>query len=261
MVYLPKGKFVMGDDKGRGIGNEAPVHEVELGAFAIGKYPVTIGEYMRFVEATQSHYPEWLEEGSKYHIETGSDDHYRNKDIGIENKDCPIVGISWEDAGAYCEWLSEQTHEIYELPTEAEWEYACRAGSKTDYCFGDDPKLLTEYAWYSENSEGKLHAAGEKQPNEWGLHDMHGNVWEWVGDWYAEYSKQLQSDDSDNSSETSGNPSATLRNPSGPVEGSDRVIRGGGWVNDAGYCRSACRRRRGPAARDHGLGFRLSRKV
>jgi formylglycine-generating enzyme required for sulfatase activity len=216
----------------------------------MGKYPVTVGDYMKFVEVTQSHHPEWLEEGSEYHIETGTEGHYREKGVGLEYPDSPIVGISWDNARAYCEWLSQQTGEDYELPTQAEWENACRAGSKTDYCFGNDGKQLIDYAWYSENSDDQIHPVGQKKANEWGLHDMHGNVREWVHDWYAAYPN-----------DTDDHSGSVQRNPSGPESGSDRVIRGGGWGGDADYCRSAFRVRGGPSGRYDDLGFRLSRKV
>ncbi len=244
MVYLPDGTFKMGDSQGEGQSNERPVHEVTLDAFAIGRYPVTVGEYLQFVQATRSHYPEWLEEGSQYHIETDKEDYYRRAGMSPENFRQPIVGISWNDAVAYCEWLSEQTGERYSLPTEAEWEYACRASSETTYFFGDDEKQLEEYAWYSKNSEGRTHPVGEKRPNPWGLHDISGNVWEWVKDWYGAYSSKPQ------------------RNPSGPESGASRVYRGGSWDSGAGRCRSAYRHYwRDPADRRSALGFRLARRV
>ena len=126
-----------------------------------------------------------------------------------QDEDNPVVCISWNDAVAYCEWLSEQTGAQYSLPTEAEWESACRAESETAYCFEDDKKLLKEYAWYAKNAERRTHPVGQKKPNAWGLHDMHGNVLEWVQDRYGNYSKKLQ------------------HNPIGPEQGSSRVIRGG----------------------------------
>ena len=114
----------------------------------------------------------------------------------------------------------------YRLPSEAEWEYACRAGSETEFCFGDDAKRLGEFAWYSENSESKTHPVGEKKPNAWGLYDMHGNVWEWVeDDWHDSY--EGAPDDG----------SAWIDKP----RGSDRVVRGGSWGDVARYCRSAVR--------------------
>ena len=243
MVYLPGGTFQMGDHQDIGAADERPVHEVTLEGFAIGLYSVTVAEYMHFVEDTQSHYPEWLEEGNEYHIETGSDNYYRNRGSGLDNRNYPIVGISWKNAIAYCQWLSEQTAEHYELPTEAQWEYACRAGSNTTYCFGNTKQQLDDYAWYSENADGVLHPVGEKQANAWGLYDMHGNVYEWIKNWYGDYSDESQ------------------ENTSGAESGPYHVIRGGGWGSNASRCRSASRRHGGPYARDHAVGFRLARKV
>jgi formylglycine-generating enzyme required for sulfatase activity len=271
MVYLPGGTFRMGDDGGRD--NEKPAHRVRLDAFAIGRTPVTVRGYLRFCEATGGHWPEWLEEGSQYHIETGSSDYYRQHGVSREALDLPVVGVSWSDAQAYCAWLGQQTGEVYELPTEAEWELACRAGSDARYGFGDDEGRLGEYAWFSGNADGKLHPVGEKKPNAWGLRDMHGNVWEWVKDWYGEdYYEQLaaaarraaSADEQTASSAehtASGSESAASSNPSGPESGSSRVVRGGAWGNDAGYCRSAYRHGGDPGLRDPDLGFRLSRKV
>ena len=243
VVYLPDGTFTMGDLQGHGHSNEKPVHEVRLSAFAIGRYPITVVEYLRFVDATGSHYPEWLETGNKYHLETGTDKHYRQAGVSLDNREHPVVGITWENAAAYCQWLSEQTGEQYRLPTEAQWEYACRAGSGAEYCFGSDAGQLGDYAWYRKNAEGRLHDVGQKQPNAWGLYDMHGNVWEWVEDWYDVYSDDAQVD------------------PSGPESGSSRVFRGGGWRDVAEDCRSSIRDHGGPRYRDFDLGFRLARTV
>jgi formylglycine-generating enzyme required for sulfatase activity len=243
MVYLPGGTFRMGDGQGIGHGDERPVHEVALDSFALGRFPVTVGEYFRFAEATKSHYPEWLEDGSEHPIDRGKRDYYRRVGMGRENLDLPMVGVSWEDAAAYCEWLSEQTGERYELPTEAEWEYACRAGSEAAYCFGNDESLLDDYAWYSANAGGKVHPVAQKQANRFGLHDMHGNVWEWVRDWFGNYSEEAQS------------------NPSGPESGSERLMRGGCWGERVSGCRSARREGGRPDRCEGFLGFRLSRRV
>jgi formylglycine-generating enzyme required for sulfatase activity len=246
MVYLPGGSFKMGDSQGKGDKDEIPVHEVTLEAFAIGRNPLTVGEFRRFVEATS--YKTEAEQRDGAYVYDGidwdkkSDANWRNPYFPQDDNH-PVVCISWNDAIAYCEWLSEQTGERYSLPTEAEWEYACRAASETAYCFGDDEELLGDYAWYSKNAEGKTHPVGEKLPNNWQLYDMHGNVWEWVQDWLGGYSKEPQ------------------YNPSGPESGSDRVIRGGGWVFDAENCRSAYRYGGGPGDRGYYLGFRLARRV
>ncbi|MCP4697950.1 MAG: formylglycine-generating enzyme family protein [Gammaproteobacteria bacterium] len=162
---------------------------------------------------------------------------------GFEQTDShPVVCVTWNDAIAYTEWLSEQTGKNYGLPTEAEWEYAARAETDTAYHFGNDKKQLKEYAWYSANSDGKTHPAGEKKPNAWKLHDMHGNVWEWTQDWFGDYSKEAQS------------------NPSGPEKGAARVIRGGSWSNSPRDVRSAYRIRNDPGNRLDNVGFRLARR-
>ena len=98
------------------------------------------------------------------------------------NPQHPVENVSWNDAQAFCEKLSQLTGKNYRLPTNFEWEYACRAGTTTNYYFGDDVNLLKDYGWYNENSEGKTHPVGEKLPNDWGLYDMHGNIWEWTND-------------------------------------------------------------------------------
>jgi formylglycine-generating enzyme required for sulfatase activity len=123
----------------------------------------------------------------------------------------------------YCKWLSAKTGRYYRLPTEAEWEYACRAGAKTAYSFGDDPAKLGDYAWFSDNSDEKYHKVGLKRPNPWGLYDMHGNVWQWCQDWIDAY------------------PRETAVDPTGPSSGTERGLRGGSWGSDSDVCRAACR--------------------
>ena len=129
---------------------------------------------------------------------------------------------------------------MYRLPTEAAWEYACRAGTSTLYSFGDDEESLGEYAWHQGNSDRKTHPVGAKKPNYWGLHDMHGNVWEWCADWHGLYASEEVSD------------------PSGPETAANRVIRGGSWADDAECCRSAFRSGNEPQFRDLHRGFRVA---
>ncbi|WP_020507876.1 pilus assembly protein PilP [Lamprocystis purpurea] len=291
MVYLPGGTFQMGDEQGGS--DERPVHPVSVPAFAMGRTPVTWGEYLRFCEATDSHWPEWLKKGSQYHLETGKDDYYAKRGIGREALDLPVVGIGWEDARAYCEWLSAHTDERYALPTEAQWEYACRAGTATRWCCGDDAAGMADYAWFTENAGGRLHSVGQKRANLSGLYDMHGNVWEWCADWYAPgYYRHLTLratagssaeqaarsgqqrasgqrhaasapaiDASDAATDASGVQQPASERPSGPKSGSVRVVRGGAWDGTADNCRSAYRSGRRPSNRLCYLGFRLARIV
>ena len=158
--------------------------------------------------------------------------------------------VSWNDATAFCQKLTDlerkarklKANEEYRLPTEAQWEYACRAGTKKAYSFGDDETQLGQYAWFDGNTAGEkyAHKVGLKKPNPWGLYDMHGNVWEWCSDCY-------------------GNALPGGTDPVGLEGGSGRGIRGGGWRNDPGYCRSSHRGCDIPSHRDNGLGFRVAR--
>ncbi len=221
-VAIAPGEFQMGSDR---YDWEKPVHRVRITqGFLLGKYPVTNAQYARFLEAAGKSVkkPAYWDNGR------------------FNQPEQPVVGVSWDEARAYCEWAGGR------LPTEAEWEYACRAGTTTEYCFGDDAKLLDEYAWFDKNSGSQTQPVGAKKPNAWGLHDMHGNVWEWCQDWYAgDYYRASPTDD-----------------PPGPKSGSNRVIRGGGWANGAENCRAALRDRGEPSDRDNGcLGFRLARAV
>ena len=151
-----------------------------------------------------------------------------------------MVGVSWDDAGRYAAWAGLR------LPSEAEWEYACRANTKTRYYTGDMQKDLDRAGWYRENSGEELHPVGEKEPNAWGLYDMHGNVFEWVeDDWHDNYD---------------GAPDDGRVWVDKP-RGANRVIRGGSWSIDAPGCRSAFRYFRWPGYRDFYVGFRLSRSV
>ncbi|MBI5631802.1 MAG: formylglycine-generating enzyme family protein [Elusimicrobia bacterium] len=153
----------------------------------------------------------------------------------------PVESVSWDETQEFIKRLNQmQSRYAYRLPTEAEWEYAARAGSLSAYSFGDAGGL-DQYAWFNDNSGGRTHAAAVKKANPWGLYDMHGNVWEWVQDWYGPY------------------PGETVTNPAGPSTGSSRVLRGGSWFSDAGGLRSAVRYSGVPGGRYGGVGFRLVR--
>jgi formylglycine-generating enzyme required for sulfatase activity len=159
-------------------------------------------------------------------------------------EDCPVETVSWNDAQEFIKKLNEMENtDKYRLPTEAEWEYACRAGSTARFCCGDEETKLEEYAWINKNSDGKTHPVGKKKPNAWGLLDMHGNVYEWCQDWYGEY------------------PAGPVTDPPGPASGKSRVFRGGSWNYGARSSRSAYRYRFDPDLRYSYLGFRVARAL
>ena len=162
MVVVPTGKFMMGSPEGQGADGEHPQHEVTISnPFAIGKFEVTFAEWDSCVAA---------------------DGCPQVSDHGWGRGERPVINVSWEDAQHYAAWLSGLTGKTYRLLSEAEWEFAARAGTTTRYSFGDDKAALGDYAWYVENSGFKTHPVGEKKSNPFGLYDMHGNVWEWVQD-------------------------------------------------------------------------------
>lgn len=168
-----------------------------------------------------------------------------NKAIHFFHPDLPVDGATWYEVEAFIHMLNKMGKERYRLPTEAEWEYCCRAGSTEAYCFGAHPSKLLDYAWFSENSaeeneSGSAQRVATRLPNNWGLYDMHGNVWEWVSDWYAAL------------------PTEEKTNPKGPSKGLEKVIKGGRWASSAGSCRSASRSYLPPAQTNPGgIGFRL----
>jgi formylglycine-generating enzyme required for sulfatase activity len=235
LVLIPAGTFLMGspDADKDADPDEKPRHRVRITRpFYLGTTEVTQGQYRAVTGENPSHFK-------------GSDD-------------LPVENVSWNDAIAYCNKLSEleglkpyyqfgpgvpSGGDGYRLPTEAEWEYACRAGSTTRYSFGDDAASLGEYAWFDGNSGEKTHPVGQKRPNAWGLYDMHGNVWEWCRDgWDADYYKN-----------------SPVADPLGPSQAAFRVIRGGGWNFNPRHARSANRDWITPGLRYDFLGFRLAR--
>lgn len=200
---------------------EAPKHRVRITkAFYLGMTEVTQAQYKRVMGANPSNF---------------------NGDATR-----PVEKVSWNDAVLFCEKLGEVSGEqevrAYRLPTAAEWEYACRAGTTTRWYGTDDEAALREQAWFTANSGGTTHPVGQKLPNAWGLYDMHGNVWEWCNDWY------------DNTYYANSPP----EDPAGPTSGLSRVLRGGGWYSIARSCRSADRIWGAPDARDIEIGFRLA---
>jgi formylglycine-generating enzyme required for sulfatase activity len=205
LVDIPGGTFVMGEERGYSHETNTPPHPVTLSAFRLGRTTVTTAQYQRF---------------ARDHTCPGGPDH-------------PVTEVSWYEALLYAAWLGGG------LPTEAEWEYACRAGTTTAWSCGDDEKRLAEYAWFDEDiTEGGTHPVAQKRPNPWGLYDMHGNVWEWCQDDCRTYTADAAT------------------HPVGDPNG-ERALRGGAWWGVADGCRSAFRYRGRPRDRNVDWGFRV----
>jgi formylglycine-generating enzyme required for sulfatase activity len=265
MVLIPAGEFMMGsgetaeqlakafDSKAEYFAGEYPQHRVRITKpFYMGQYPVTLGEFLMFYH--DADYKLEKERDGKEDFGTLDNGEY-GKSASFRpwapggwkpGMDDPVVWVTWNDAVAFCGWLSKKEGKEYRLPTEAQWEYACRAGSTTRYCFGDSESELGDYAWYGKNLEGwGTKPVGGKRPNAWGLYDMHGNVWQWCADWYdKDYYAASPVDD-----------------PKGPDSGLGRVLRGGGWIDPAWICRSAFRRSFEPGYRFDDPGFRVARAL
>ncbi len=244
MAYIPAGKFRMGTPKTEEMvpEQERPVHEVEITRpFWLGVYEVTQDQYQKVMEANPSNF-----------AETGAG---KDKVMGLITRDFPVEMVSWNEAVEFCRRLSEMPEEkkagrVYRLPTEAEWEYACRAGSSTAFAFGDS--LSSEQANFDGNvpyggaqrgkSLGRTCAVGSYKPNRWGLHDMHGNVWEWCADFFdpGYYAKSPPQD------------------PPGPTESQWHTIRGGSWSGIGRVARSGSRLRDEPDHRLPTIGFRVA---
>ena len=190
MLPIPAGEFTMGtpeSERGRKK-DEGPQHKVRIEAFWMGKYEVTWDEYRLFMFAQQA--GETVRKDELVDAVSRPTRPYVEMSFGMGINGYPAISMTQHAANKYAEWLSARTGQFYRLPTEAEWEYACRAGTTTAYSFGDDASAAAEYAWYADNSNGKYQKVGAKKPNPWGLCDMHGNVAEWTLDQYApDYNK------------------------------------------------------------------------
>jgi formylglycine-generating enzyme required for sulfatase activity len=229
LVVIPAGEFRMGSREGEegSSENERPQHRVTIGRrFAIGRYPVTFDEYDRFCAATPRKNP---------------------ADAGWGRGRRPVINVNWDDAHAYIAWLSQETGHTYRLPSEVEWEYACRAGTMTRYSIGN--AITPDHANYGDSRRGRTSEVGNYPANRWGLHDMHGNVWEWVeDDWHENY----QGAPSDGSA---WKDAGAARNPR------LCVLRGGSWGGNSRDCRSAFRSESGSKSRAHAIGFRVARTL
>ncbi|HVF28549.1 MAG TPA: formylglycine-generating enzyme family protein [Pyrinomonadaceae bacterium] len=234
-VRVPAGEFLMGSRGGNN--DERPVHRVRISQnFEMGKFEVTQAQWEAVMGGTAgAHAGRGDKKTAEDDAAAGSDpSHFKGSTLPVEN-------VSWEDVQQFLRALNARdSRHAYRLPTEAEWEYACRAGSR-----GDSAESLNAVAWYRENSQNQTQPVGEKEPNAWGLYDMRGNVWEWVQDWYSPvYYKN-----------------SPAVNPQGPESGSYRVYRGGSWHSSATDCGLAFRSFDLPVNRSYSVGFRLVRTV
>jgi len=220
MVVVEGGTFVMGDDKDiNGVSNESPSHSVTLAVFQIAKTETTVLQWKAYCEDTGRKMPAPPEWG------------------WIDNH--PMVKVSWEDVINYCYWLSDKTGKIYRLPTEAEWEYAAKGGSKSKNYIYSGGYSVDLTSWYKENSGNETKPVAQKSANELGLYDMSGNVWEWCYDWYGNYR------------------TGTQNYPMGPETGRDKVLRGGSWYNGCSQCRVLARYMDAPQYFNSNRGFRV----
>jgi formylglycine-generating enzyme required for sulfatase activity len=205
MIAIPAGSFMMGSNDGY---ENQKIHKVNLKGFHIGKYPITQTQYQAVMGENYSYFSN--AENASLYQEWGNH---------------PVDSVTWLKAVEFCQKLSLQTGKNYKLPSEAQWEYACRAGSTGKWCFGNDEKQLKDYAWYQDNSEHQTHPVGQKKPNQWGLYDMHGNVWEWCE--HYDYEQTLIS--------LLAN---ILQNTESDTE---NLLRGGSWYTYSLNCSSASR--------------------
>ena len=213
-VLIPAGSFSMGSDEELGDGDESPKHKVILTkSFYLGRCEVTQAQWQRIMGSNPSQF---------------------------KGVDRPVDTVSWDDCQVFLSKLQARTGHRFALPTEAQWEYASRAGNTNRWSFGDNPSAVGDYAWCDVNAGGATHPVGGKKPNVWGLYDMSGNVWEWCGDFYTKHAYD----------------GGDAVDPLGPLTGTGRVLRGGAWGGDDDYLRCACRNCAGADAANNGTGLR-----
>lgn len=267
LVLIPPGEFLMGSTPARVqqglaeateykigadrryVPSEGPQHRVVLTRpFRLSATEITVGQFRRFLET--SGYKTETERlgGGNTHRRTSLTEYVHDPALSYANPgypvtdDSPATQVTWNDAVAFCDWLGREERAKYRLPTEAEWEFACRAGTTSDYSCGDDPAQLGDFAWYGKNTSGRSEKVGTKRPNPFGLFDMHGNTREWCADWYDKaWYKHSPAED-----------------PTGPETGTGRVLRGGKWLNKPPYLRSAFRFDMWPTYRSQYFGFRVA---
>lgn len=220
-VNIPAGSFKMGADCSlENCNGDEPLHKVTISKpFQLGKYEVTQGQWAAVMG---------------------------NNPSSFKGRTYPVENVSWEEAQEFIKRLNKMEKTTrYRLPTEAEWEYAARAGTNTAWSFGDDPKDMDRFGWYSRNAEDSTHPVGRKEANAWGLHDMHGNVWEWVQDRYDKdyYANSPEID------------------PAGPEKGTFRINRGGSWIYNSDYARCAFRHPNRAGLKRSRVGFRLAADI
>jgi formylglycine-generating enzyme required for sulfatase activity len=238
MLPIPAGEFVMGtpDSEKERKPQEGPQHKVKISPFWMGKYEVTWDQYLLFMypddeRKLRETHPTDDEASRLSDAVTRPSKPYVDMSFGMGKNGFPAISMTQHAANKFCHWLSAKTGQFYRLPTEAEWEYACRAGTTTTYYFGDDANQLTNHAWFFDNSNSKYQRVGKKLPNPWGLYDMHGNVVEWVIDQYdADYYKACAE---------KGTAIDPWNQATKPYPHS---VRGGSWDDDPPALRSAARR-------------------
>ena len=257
LIRIPSGEFLMGSEKEF----ENPRHRVRIRAFDLGSTEVTVRQFRAFAEAT-GYRTDAEREGSAWTCHWSVDDaviwrsrgfwniekgaSWRNPGFS-QSDDDPVVAVSWHDAVEFCRWLSRESGDRFRLPTEAEWEYAARAGTKAE-----QPSDLGEAAWYKVNSDGTTHPAGRKKPNPWGLYDMLGNAWEWVED---VWSKNHDGAPNDGTPRLDGGSGFASLAP-----GEARPLRGGGWCLESAEARYSARPGFGLHQRCNNSGFRVARE-